>query len=371
MKPTLQFSRNRARPSISGAIEFQTKVKVLKNRKFLTKTINEQSLLTLCEILDQDEKYFASLEEFLSSRKYFTGLRKHRINELKKAASFSTKKLRGVILGFPFKCPVPFKTNYHTKPDLGEVMFLYRLGNIARILQNLTGKRVSITILEETQALSKVFQVSEKEGKEFTRKLVKYIKVLKIENSIKLDSLQQAVCKDLSIYNKKLILKAKEIQANKTQYTQLLNQILPTIALSLHTNTFSLSKSYEYINRFFQGSTLIKENNKLLKTAFLYISYTLLQKENKLREKQFLSYFQLSLCPKKERIGVRPTLESVKILPHHGVPVVTLKGDKKLFSIQYYLEFLNSIDKGNVTEFVSKEGNFLYYEVDETKQASV
>lgn len=371
MKFILHYSKQKAKAEISGAVGFNhINFSLVRNTKYTKKVITNDEMRMLCEELDTDDQEYNSIEEFLKDNKYFMGSRKYRLNELNRIIKINPKHMRGVLASFPFKCPVPSKTNYHTRPDFGEVMFLYRLGKICRIFQKIRHRPMQITILEETQALENVFKVSKQEGKIVRKTLQLFITLLRLEKEIKIISLQREIEKSNKIYNLKLKEKTSYIALHQAKYKMFLSQILSTIALSMRCNHMSIADAQKYINGFFYKEVSLVKNPALFSTAFRYIAYVLLQKESKFKEKKYNDFLQLSVCPKKGRIAIVPTFKHIPILPHHGVPVIYLNKVKN-FSIEYYIDFLEKTKRKKVSEVCSEEGGFLYYEVDERKVASV
>lgn len=163
----LQYSRQRAKPNISGATPSRYAfTATVKAPRFPEKKVSRVSLRTLCEELDPLDNSYDSTLSFLKSRAITIGPRDYTDDEFKRGMKRSVgKHRRGFLLGFPFKCPVPFKTNYHNAPDLGEAMFFHRLGRICRVISKLSKNKFTLTILEETQALLPVFNVNVKEAK--------------------------------------------------------------------------------------------------------------------------------------------------------------------------------------------------------------
>jgi pyoverdine/dityrosine biosynthesis protein Dit1 len=60
----------------------------------------------------------------------------------------SNKKIQFSIMGFPFKVTNPLKTS-RISPDLGEVMAMQRLENIALLLEKVSKRNISIVVISE------------------------------------------------------------------------------------------------------------------------------------------------------------------------------------------------------------------------------
>lgn len=186
--------------------------------------------------------------------------------------------------------------------------------------------------------------------------------LLKLNNYITIKPLSAFLAVPKTEYEARLNSLTYEVKSIRA-YKPLLNQILPTIALSINVNTLSMLDSQEYIHSLFVRSVSEKKDRLLFETAYKYIAFTLLQKESKFREKYFLNFLQFSLCPKKGRISIYPTIKSARVWPHHGVPIVYNKNGKKHFLIEYYSDFVKEFKGKDITRVIDQDNNFLYYQV--------
>lgn len=360
----LRYSRERVLSSISGAIPFQHPLaSPIPKRVFPKKKISSSYLKILCEELDPVMHGHSSVLSFLKDSSIASGSKKNIEQELKRIFKMNKKHLIGLLLSFPFKCQVPIKTNYHNLPDLGECMFIYRLGKICKEISKHTDRTFKIHIAEETDALAPVFGASLSECEAVRQKLNQYRDILGSRSEIKFIPLINFMSNQNPRYIKSLLARAEQIRTNHMKYKKQLEQILPTIALSLPTNNLSLKESQELVANFFNNSSLAMNKKLLFDTAFKYLAFNEL-----LNEKKYLSktskYLRLSLCPKRGRIGIRPTISQAKILPHHGVPVVYIRNNKKQFKSEYYFDFLLNTLKDSPKEVCDENGDFLYYEVE-------
>ncbi len=363
MKYQCKFSQHRVKSNISGAIPLKSDLtKPFPEVNFAKKVINNKQLVDLCSILDQQISDHQTIEEYFQDKNIVIGSQKFVNQELERVAALDQKNMKGFLLGFPFKCPVPIKTNYHQAPDLGELMFLYRLGNLAKSISINTSRTLKILILEETDSLSPVFKITNSECIKVQQRLSNFIKLLDLTDYLEIKPLYKALGYSKSDYHLTLKKVTNEIAANPSAYHDLLVQILPTIALSMNVNHLSLDECRSYVKKSFQRNITSKENPELFECAFGYIAFSEIQKRSNFRA-NLSEYLQMTLCPKKGRVGVRPTLSLVKILPHHGVPVVFLNKKKISFDIMYYIDLVELIPKHTINEIQDRKGNFLYYEV--------
>ncbi len=360
----LLFSRNRVLASISGAVPFENPLSsLIPNRAFPKKKISSDRLKTLCEELDPLTNKHSSISSFFQDSSIVIGSKKYAENELKRGVRGNKKNVVGLLLSFPFKCRVPIKTGYHSLPDLGECMFIHRLGKICTEISTKTDFKFKIIVAEETDALAPVFGASRHDCKATRLRLNKYRDLLGYKSSVKFSSLMALMSHSRSQYEKGLFAQAERIKANSTKHKKQLKRVLSTIAISLPTNNLSLKESHQLVASFFNNSSTALEKKQLYDTSFKYLAFNEL-----LTEKIYVSktsrYLRLSVCPKKGRIGIRPTISKVKILPHHGVPVVRIKNNQRKFQIEYYFDFLLNTLNESPIEVCDEDGNFLYYEVE-------
>lgn len=364
MKFQLDYSTISAKTNISGAMPFKSSLKVkIPAHKFRKEVSSLQTATALCQELDTLSFSGKSAQDFLEQRTLSIGPRKYIREEFNHVASKGSKTLTGFLLGFPFKCPMPIKTNYHSLPDLGEMMFLYRMGKICKLITENTKYSVKLELFEETQALSPVFNISQANARVFSQSIKQLLHIMKLGEYLSVVSLAEVLAPSALEYRKRIREYTKRISNSPEKYKKLLHQILPTIALSTNTNGLSYEKSLAFIRDVFSRPITPEKDSKIFQTAFRYIAFIELQEESRFREKYYSQFLQFSLCPKMGRISVRPTLSKIKIWPHHGVPVIYVGKNKKKFAIEYFLDFIVYNQNATVTEVVDEKGGFLYYKV--------
>lgn len=343
--------------SISGALPFASSLnKSVCQKKFLTRQVSLSSIKKLCAELDPLSLQSNSLKTLLMGSRVTTGSKKYIKQELSRVVAIKkTTYHKGLLLSFPFKCKVPIKTNYHVVPDLGECMFMYRLGRLCR------SGSLKLSVAEETEALAIVFGASPTECLYFKKKLKEFRDLLGFKRELEFISLSSLLDVNLNKYKRKLLLRADQIEKRKDQYKEELKKILPSIALSIPTNKLTLEESRRLIRSFFSERNSRLKKKLLFKTAYKYLAFMEIQRDA-VDGKFFSQYLRLSICPKKGRIGIRPTIKEVRLLPHHGVPIVYINNGKKRFNIEYYFDFIIDAKNMIVTEVTDTECNFLYYE---------
>ncbi len=93
------------------------------------------------------------------------------------------------ILGFPFKMPIPLKTD-RTTPDMGEVLMINKLYNIAKNISYIYKPGARITIFTEG-VFGRYNHIPEKEYKRYFRALRKINRSLGFDKYIKLVELEE------------------------------------------------------------------------------------------------------------------------------------------------------------------------------------
>lgn len=358
MKFDLNYSQRKISSRITRALPFKYSLeKLSEDIKFPIKTICDQDLVKLSRKLDSKDDIFFGNKKFVGQE----------INRIKRLGQ--KENVKSLLLGFPFKCPVPAKTGYNYLPNLGEVMFLQRLNRLSRYFEILLRTDFSVLILEETDTLSPVFDVSEEVCSKFRKRLFELNTILGFDNVVTFKHLSTYLSPKKDQYRNDLQMAASKIKHDRKKYLVILRDILPTIALSLNSSKLSVKGSCEDIIELFSNSVSPELTERLLDTAYKYIAFTELQKSSEFRRKNFDDFLQMTLTPKKGRVGIAATLSETGILPHHGVPVVyyDVEGKEK-FTIEYYCDFLQENSTNVVYEVRNGGGNFLYYSVLKLKE---
>lgn len=359
----LKYTKRLSHKNISAAQPFkhdlEDKINVPNFKKV---QITDQQLIQHCEEITPKVYSGNDLTSFFLTNPTFFGPKRYIKDEVTRVAKNSdVKELVATLSSFPFKCPVPIKTNYHNLPDLGELIFLNHLAEICKQLKEKTGVSLKITVLEETEALAPVFEVDKKTLDEYNKRIDSFLELLELKDNLTFVSLRKVINnKSFDNYQNNINSHAIKIKQEYADYKELFEQVLPTIALSLNTNNLTLNQSQEFIKRIFNNNASKKINNYLLETAARYIAF--ITQESNFLEEKYKDYLHLSICAKSGRVGIRPPM---KILPHHSVPVIYIKGKKKKFQVEYFIDFIKSNFNKKILEVSDLKGNFLYYQVGE------
>lgn len=362
MKQTLKLKQQRKVVHISRAAVFQFPLSDVEINNFDIETVSIEEVIVLSKKLGTIslDKKNSTLHELFSESDMIFGSQTHTQEEVNRVVNTHQKNYKALLLSFPFKCPVPAKTNYHTKPDLGELVYLQRLAHFCELAEQITEDTFQIVILEETEALSPVFGVDRKTCREFIKSLEHYVSILDIGSRIKLKPLiHELGGKEYSTLLKR---ETEAIKNDTLAYSEIIEEVLPTIIVSLNTTHLSVKKSFEFISKLQRQKNV--QNTGLLSTAIRFVAFTRLLTQKQARYAKYKQCLQLSVSPKKGRIGILPT--SAKILPHHGVPVVVYRGKEiREFSIMYFTDFLALYQNEHnvISEVRTAQDEFLFYRV--------
>ncbi len=357
MNYRLCFSQQ-VKPYISGAVPFVYSLdKQIKPVNFKKQFVDDSILPDLCQSLDSvADGQGLSIQAFFEDKKISIGPRRNIRDEITRVLARNDEgHICGLLLALPFKCPVPIKTYYHSLPDLGELLFLHRISKFP----------FPVTILDESHALSVVFGVKQHTADLFRNTLLRFMALLNIEHKVRLIPLHEAMGYDRESYRKAVKKEAQIIEDNIRSYQDVLSRILPTIALSMHTTHLSLNECSAYMYRLFSDEISPISHPELFQTAYRYIAFSNLQKKTAFRKRHYSNFLQMSLCPKKGRVGIRPTVHTARIWPHHGVPVVRKnKLGKSVIEVMYFIDLIHAYYHAHITQVFNKKGFFLYFLID-------
>lgn len=257
------------------------------------------------------------------------------------------KPLQLTILGFPFKIPVPLKTD-RTMPDMGEVLALKKLNELTELIKSVYTPGAKITVV--TEGIFGSFNgVPEKEYNGYKTLLGLIINKLgwtKNLTLLKLDAMESLDKNFNSRFNTKI--KAFE-RLFKQKDTAFINKYEGARESLLRiVNTKSLNVPIEVLMDVYNES--LPKNNlsnavKRIRRTILEEVHTMLIKYHAyLSVRDDLDFIQrriphaitLSVSPKPGRLGIIPINSQCIRLPYHGVAVYHKQ--KNLFTIEYLID---------------------------------
>ncbi len=266
---------------------------------------------------------------------------------------FITKKrpIQMTILGFPFKMPIPLKTD-RTLPDMGELLSLKRLYDITLSIKTVYPPGAIITIVTEG-VFGKFNHISKIEYDNYALFLNKMIKEFGFESYLKIVALEDM--EKLSKNFKKQF--AEKVNTLESQYknnnSELLKKyngakesiyrIVNTKRLKIPIKTLmnvynedilekNLSRKEQVIRK-----TIEKELHSML---ISYLAYLMVRDDLNFIERMVPHAITLSVSPKPNRLGIIPVASHCIRLPYHGVPIYH-PGENK-FTIEYLIDIVRS-----------------------------
>lgn len=238
--------------------------------------------------------------------------------------------LQLTILGFPFKVPVPFKTN-RKLPDAGEALALLRLYVIAEKIQEIYNPGARVTVFTEG-GFGAFNGVPEQEWRNYSSFL------RNINSGLGFDSL--ITIRDLSDMEKDIpdfrLRHARSQQELKKLYEQRDSEILKkykgtyeSLLRIMSTREYDENLLFEVYDDKLSDKEISREALRVRETirqrthsaVFSYHAYLGLRDDIDYIEKTVPHYIALSVSPKPYRLGILPIHKECVRLPYHGIPV--------------------------------------------------
>lgn len=252
------------------------------------------------------------------------------------------KPILFTLLGFPFKVPVPLKTN-RIYPDMGDVLAINRLGIICKNIRKIYKNGCIIYVFTEGP-FGKFAGVPARRVLGYMQSLQKIVKVLNLDKSIRLVDLGNL--NKLSVfpklYREELNRFTKLYKNNDPEYMKRFNGTYPSIyriVSSEGVDEDTLMDVYNDNKRYRRGKLykLRKILNKNAINAVLdYHAYLSVRDATNYIQRVVPNSIQLSVSPKRKRIGVIPIEKGITKIPHHAVTV--LYKNKKKFNLEYLID---------------------------------
>lgn len=261
------------------------------------------------------------------------------------------KKIELSILGFPFKVPVPLKTN-RKFPDMGEVLSLHRLNNIAELINKIYQPGASINIFTEG-VFGKFVGEEEEEGDKYRDFLIKLKDLLGFTNLHieDLRVLEKYVPKFQKEFKQEEYRLKKLYEQQDDEYLKKYQGTFPSVKRIINTRDYELELLMDAYNEKLKDED-VNEQVKILRkylddqthqAIFSYHAYLDTRSNFDALAKHIGGVINLSVSPKANRLGIFPINKNLNKLPYHGVPVWHQK-DKK-FTIEYLIDIRRSSDK--------------------------
>jgi len=310
------------------------------------------------KIEDQILSFFIHPEIRLGPKRYI----KESENFFKKRIFYFYKEKKPIsftLLGFPFKMPVPLKTN-RILPDMGEVLFLHRLYKIAEFLNKIYPFGVKIYIFGEG-GFAPFVGVLSKEAQKYFDFLVFLNKKLNFDEFLEIYSLSEMEkepnFKEIFEEN---IKKLETLYRQKDkEFLKKFKKVLKPIFRIVDSRKYPLGVLMDVYNDNLKFNDLTvgskKARKELLgktqKAIFRYFAYLKTRDDLNFLEKKVPFHLPLTVSPKLNRLGIWPIRRNCWILPYHGVPIFWEKENK--WDLEYLIDLRRKSE--NITKVFLNE----------------
>lgn len=281
------------------------------------------------------------------------------------------KPLQFTILGFPFKIPVPLKTN-RTLPDMGEVLSLSRLNLIAMLIKKIYKSGAKITIFSEG-AFAESIGITREKAVSYHNFLVKLNKLFNFKKNLKITplSLMEKKFKNFNEAYKKNIVYFKTLFNKRDpyflkKYKGAYKSIYRIVSPGESDECILMDIYNTKIKNQFLSEQARKARQRIKTTAheaiFKYFAYLALRDKINYIEKKVPHAITLTVSPKPNRLGIIPVHKECIRLPYHAVPVYYPKENK--FLLEYLIDIKRSRHQYKLVYFdQDKENKPFYYSV--------
>jgi len=255
------------------------------------------------------------------------------------------KTIRFSILGFPFKIPVPLKTN-RILPDMGELLAVNRLNYVMELCNKEYLNGVKVTIFSEG-GFDKSVGVPHAESVSYHNFLVQAIKAIGFDKNIEVVPLSdmENIIEDFDEKYREKIVKLRELYENKDEkylakYEGTKDSIYRIVSTTGVANELLMDVYNEDITRksLSDEALVIRDDieKRMHDAIFMYHAYLMVRDDIDFIEKTIPNAITLSVSPKPNRLGIIPIRKDLKRLPYHSVPVFDSK--KGLFFTEYLID---------------------------------
>ena len=285
-----------------------------------------------------DDEYRFGPREFIEE---------NRENWINKLNLFIEKNqpLKLTILGFPFKVPVPLKTNRHF-PDMGDVLALLRLFTINNIIKEIYSPGAKTVIFTEG-VFGRFSGVSTETASQYRDFLQEIIERLGFSTSLEISDLaeMESTVNDFPQRYEEKISQLKNLYLSGDpnfleKYKGTYESIYRIISTEGSDDKFLMDVYNENLSDDDAPAEVLEFRKKLRsethETVFKYHAYLLVRDDLDYIQKKSPNSIPLSVSPKPNRLGVIAVHQDCLLLPHHGVTV--FYPDRGMFLIEYLID---------------------------------
>lgn len=286
----------------------------------------------------QDKSYRFGPERFILENK------KGWIEKL----SFFTRKSQPIqftILGFPFKMPVPLKTN-RTLPDMGEVLALLRLKTIMDLVKQNYQPGAIVTIFTEG-VFGRFTGVPAKDWfayREFLQKLIAILDSSQKIEIIDLSKMESTVDNFKERFNQRIQEFKKLYEKNDPEFMIKYQGTYQSVYRIVSTKKYDEQVLMDVYNEELPDEETSKKvsmvrddiKRRTHQSIFQYHAYLKVRDDLDFIQQTIPQAITLSVSPKPNRLGIIPVHKECIRLPYHGVTVYY--PNKNLFLVEYLID---------------------------------
>jgi pyoverdine/dityrosine biosynthesis protein Dit1 len=334
-----------------AAIDAQQKTNIVEKidisfdevKNLLGKIDNPKIIFQGNNIEEKVFNIFLNENVLFGPKKYVVAYREYWLEKIGYFVS-KNKKIRFTLLGFPFKIPVPLKTN-RKYPDMGEVLILNQLAEITMVIQKIYSPGAEIVVFTEG-GLGRFVGISKKEADEYKKFLATLNRKFEFSKSIKImdlsDMEKEKDFKKLFQINKANF--KNDFEKKDVDFMKKFEGAKPSMLKIINTRKFPeqmLVEAYddaiadEKIS--LDGRRVREYINKKVESSLIgYFAYLRTRDDLNFLEKKVPHFLALSVSPKPKRLGIIPVNVWSDKLPYHSVPVYDAQKNK--FTMEYLVD---------------------------------
>ena len=253
---------------------------------------------------------FLNSKIIFGPRKYITDNKEYWIKKI----NYFTKQGQPILfslLGFPFKMPVPIKTN-RTLPDMGEVLSLKRIHNITLLIEKIYKPSAKVILYGEG-VFGRFNELTQKEYKGYINFLKFLLKGLNLNNNIEIRELEEmeALSSDFeNQFRSKITQFTRLYEAKDEAFMKKYNGAKPSLLKVV--NTKRITSNLDILMDVYNDSKLkispevskireiIKEKTHIM--LIKYLAYISVRDDLNFLEKSAPHSLALSVSPKPLRL---------------------------------------------------------------------
>ncbi|MCA9390524.1 L-tyrosine/L-tryptophan isonitrile synthase family protein [candidate division WWE3 bacterium] len=271
------------------------------------------------------------------------------------------KPIEFTILGFPFKIPVPLKTN-RLLPDMGEILALHRLQTVMGFVSSIYGPGAHVTLFTEG-AFGQFTGVSKENWDAYREFLEQAIKELHFDKVIISDLYEmEASVDNFSELHQQKVASLKELYEKQDEaFLKKYEGTFSSVYRIVNPDTEDTEVLMDVYNDDLSDEDISPEalqvrkdiRTKTHESIFNYHAYLMVRDDLDYLQQVIPNSLTMSVSPKETRLGVIPTRKDIDKLPYHSVPVFS--SETQLFTQEYLIDIIR--DDSHTYTAVHLEGD--------------